>query len=228
MADPSARLSAIAFDAYGTLLDTVSATRRHATRIGPEWERFSQLWRTKQFEYTWVRSLAGPAQHADFARVVDHALAHAAGAHGIADTALLAELRDSFDHLEPFADVIPALRALRERGVRCAILSNGTPSMLAHQLRNAGLETLLDPVISVEEVGIFKPEPRVYAHAETRLGLSGGRLGFVSSNAWDVFGAHAFGLRPFWINRRGQPDEYGLRGRVPEAADLDGLLALLE
>ncbi len=222
-----ADLDAIAFDAYGTLLDTVSATRRHAPRLGEGWDAFSTLWRTKQFEYTWVRSLVAPSQHQDFARVVDDALAHAAASHGVLDTALLAELRDAFDHLDVFPDAPPALEALRAAGLRRAIVSNGTPSILAHQLRHAGIEALFDLVVSVEEVGVYKPDPRVYARAVERLGAPTQRIGFVSSNPWDVFGAHVFGLRAFWVNRGGKPDEYRLRGVVPELGDLSGLLARL-
>ncbi len=222
------QIRAVVFDAYGTLLDTVSATRRHAPRLGEGWEAFGALWRAKQFEYTWTRSLAGAAQHRDFARIVDDALAFAAASHGIRDTALLAELRDGFDHLDAFADVAPALAALRDRGIGRAILSNGTPSMLAHQLRAAKLDGLLDHVLSVEAVGVFKPDPRVYHLAIDRLGVSAGHVAFVSSNAWDVFGAHAFGMRPFWINRKSQPDEYGLRGQVTELGDLSDFPARLE
>lgn len=216
-------IDAIAFDAFGTLLDTVSATRRHAARVGAHWEAFSTLWRTKQFEYTWVRSLVA-GQHKDFARLVDDALQYAADAHGLADTALLAELRASFDTLEAFPDVEPGLKALRAKDIGRAILSNGTPSMLTHQARTAGLEPLLDHVLSVEEVGVFKPDARVYALAVERLRVPAHRLGFVSSNPWDVFGAHVFGLRAYWINRGSRPDEYGLRGVVQELGSLSELV----
>lgn len=219
---------AVVFDAYGTLFDTVSAARRHAPRLGDQWQAFSTLWRTKQFEYTWTRSLAGAAQHVDFARVVDDALAYAASAYAIEDPALLAGLRDDFDRLELFADVAPALTALRRRGVTRAILSNGTPSMLIHLTRAAGIDALLDHLLSVEAAGVFKPDPRVYRLAVERLGVAAERIAFVSSNPWDVFGADAFGLRALRLNRDGGQDEYDLRGRVTELADLSELPALLE
>ena len=218
-------IRAVVFDAFGTLLDTVSATRRHAARLGDGWEAFSTLWRTKQFEYSWVRSLAGAAQHRDFARIVDDALAHAAATHHVEDVALLAELRDGFDRLDVFPDVHPALAALRAAGLSRAILSNGTPSMLAHQVRAAKLGDLLDHVLSVEAVGVYKPDARVYHLAVDTLGMSAEHVAFVSSNPWDAFGAHAFGMRTFRINRAGDPDEYGLRGRVTEIADLAELPA---
>ena len=223
-----ASISAVVFDAYGTLLDTVSATRRHAPRLGERWQAFSTLWRTKQFEYTWVRSMIGAAQHHDFARVVDAALAYAAAVHHVQDDALLAELRDGFDRLDVFSDVQPALSALRDRGVARAILSNGTPSMLIHQVRAGGLEALLDHVLSVEAVGVYKPDARVYQLAVDRLGVPAERIAFVSSNPWDVFGAHAFGMRALRINRGSLPDEYDLRGQVPEIGDLSELAALLD
>ena len=219
-------LDALLFDAYGTLLDTTSAARRHAARIGPDWEAFAALWRAKQLEYTWVRSLVA-GQYADFSRVVDDALAHAAAAHAIVDTALLAELRNAFDRIEAFPDVAPALDAIRARRIACAVVSNGEPAMLARQLRHAGLDGRLDWVMSVREVGVYKPDARVYARAVERAGLPTPRIGFVSSNPWDVFGAHVFGLRAIWLNRGARPDEYGLRGVVPELSSLSELLAHL-
>jgi 2-haloacid dehalogenase len=148
--------------------------------------------------------------------------------HGVVGDALLAELRDSFDRLDVFPDVHAALAALRETGRRTAILSNGTPSMLTHQVRAGKLGALLDHVLSVEEVGVYKPHPRVYQLAIDTFAVPPERLAFVSSNPWDVFGAHAYGLHAIRLNRTGAPDEYGLRGRVPEIADLAELPALLE
>ena len=185
-------LPAFVFDAYGTLLDTVSACRDHAERLGPHWQDFSTLWRNKQFEYSWVRSLAGDAQHVDFARVVDDALNFAAARHRIGDVALLAELRDSFERLEAFADARPTLERLRNAGARLAVLSNGTPSQLPRQLHAGGLDGLFEAVLSVEAAGVFKPDPRVYRLSTMRLGLAPASIGFVSSNPWDAFGAHAF------------------------------------
>ena len=222
-----AGLDALVFDAYGTLLDTVSASRRHAARIGPEWEAFSTLWRTKQFEYTWVRSLVA-GQYVEFWRVVDDALRYAAAAYGITDATLLDDLRDSFDWLDLFPEVRDAMETFAAAGLRLAVLSNGTPAMLTHTFRELRLEERFDSLVSVEEVGVYKPHARVYARAVERLGVPTPRIGFVSSNPWDVFGAHVFGLRAIWLNRAGGPDEYRLRGVVPEVANLVALQALLD
>ncbi len=224
---PVAPPVAVVFDAYGTLLDIHSAMQRHAARIGPDWARISQDWRAKQMEYTWVRSLAGPAHHVDFTRATDEALAVVAARHGLGDAALLDDLRAAYRRLDTYAEVPAMLAALRDAGVARAILSNGTPAMLAEGLAAAGLAALLDAVLSVEAVGVFKPDPRVYRLATTQFAAPAGRIAFVSSNAWDAFGALCFGFRVVWVNRGGQPDEYGLRGRVIELADLAALPARL-
>lgn len=215
------------FDAYGTLLDVHSAMARHAGRIGPHWEHVSRDWRAKQLEYSWVRSLAGPALHRDFAALTDEALAFAAARHGIADTALLADLRAAYRALDAYPEVPGMLAALRAAGHATAILSNGEPAMLAEGVAAAGLDGLLDAVLSVESVGVFKPDARVYRLATQRFGAGPEDISFVSSNAWDAFGALHFGFRIFWVNRAGQPDEYGLRGRVTELPDLSALPGLL-
>lgn len=222
-----ADIGACIFDAYGTLLDVHSAMARHAQRIGPEWQALSQAWRLKQIEYTWVRSLSGAAQHRDFAALTDEALHFVAASRGIDDAALLADLSRAYRALSAYPEVPAMLAALRDRGVGRAILSNGEPAMLAEGVRAAGLAGLLDDVLSVEAVGVFKPDPRVYALAEQRFGLPAARMAFMSSNPWDAFGARNFGFNVVWINRAGQPDEYGLRGTVVELRDLAGLPAVL-
>jgi 2-haloacid dehalogenase len=222
-------IAAVVFDAYGTLLDVHSAMARHAARLGPDWQRLSQDWRAKQLEYTWVRSLVGPAQHRDFARITDAALAFVAERHGITDQSLLADLREAYRSLHAYPDVPATLRELRDAGIATAILSNGEPRMLAEGVAAAGLSDLLDDVLSVESVGVFKPDPRVYRLATDRFEAPPERVAFVSSNAWDAFGARAFGFTVFWINRSGQTDEYGLRQRnqVTELSDLSALGRLL-
>lgn len=220
-------IRACIFDAYGTLLDVHSAMAAHAGRIGPDWQALSQAWRTKQIEYTWVRSLNGPGQHKDFAALTDEALHFVAASRGLADPALLADLSRAYRALTAYPEVPAMLAALREQGVGRAILSNGAPAMLAEGVAAAGLADLLDDVLSVEAVGVFKPDPRVYALAEQRFGLPAERMAFMSSNPWDAFGARNFGFQVVWINRSGQPDEYGLRGTVTELRDLSGLPGLL-
>jgi 2-haloacid dehalogenase len=215
-----AAIRAAVFDAYGTLLDVHAAMARYAARLGPDWARMSADWRAKQIEYTWVRSLAGAAHHRDFWQLTQEALAFVAQRYGVGDAALLADVLAAYRVLDAYPEVPAMLAALRDRGVARAILSNGEPGMLADAVRSAGIAALLDDVLSVEAVGVFKPEPRVYALVVDRFGLPRDAVAFFSSNPWDAFGALAFGFRVFWVNRLGQPDEYGLRGRVTELADL--------
>ncbi|HEX3347473.1 MAG TPA: haloacid dehalogenase type II [Acetobacteraceae bacterium] len=198
------------FDAYGTLLDLNSAVARHAERVGPDWERLNTDWRTKQTEYIWVRSLAGPAQHRDFAVLTEESLRYVAKRHGIEDQALIADLHGAYGDLAAYSDAAPMLRELRERGIGRAILSNGTPAMLDQNVRAAGLTGLLDDLLSVEAVGVYKPDPRVYRLVTERYKVQPQRVAFLSSNPWDAFGAMCFGFRVFWVNRRGLPVEYGL------------------
>jgi 2-haloacid dehalogenase len=220
-------IGAVVFDAYGTLLDVHAAMQRHAVRIGPNWQRVSQDWREKQLEYTWVRSLAGPRHHRDFLALTREALEFVAARHGIEDRALLAEVLEAYRRLAAYPEAPAMLERLAAMRLGRAILSNGEPGMLTDAVRAASLESLLDAVLSVESVGVFKPDPRVYRLAADRFGLPASRIAFLSSNPWDAFGAHAFGFRVFWVNRAGQPDEYGLRGAVAELRDLSGLPAAL-
>ncbi len=222
---PGARpgIRAVVFDAYGTLLDVHAAMARHAARLPPDWEPISAEWRAKQLEYSWVRSLTGPAYHRDFWALTQEALAFVAARHGITDPAVLALLLDAYRHLAAYADAAPVLRALRAQGLQTAILSNGDPGMLHAAVDAAGLAPLLDAVLSVEDVGVFKPDPRVYALMTRHFSLAPEQVAFVSSNAWDAQAAAAFGAQVFWCNRSGQPDEYGLRDT---AAVIPGLAAL--
>lgn len=208
------------FDAYGTLLDVDAAMRAHAGRLGPDWQRISQEWRTKHVEYTWVRSLARPALHRDFWQLARDSLAVVAARHGIGDAALLEDVLRSYRRLDAFPEVPDMLRGLKAKGFMRAILSNGEPAMLAEAVQAAGVADLLDDVLSVEAVGVYKPDPRVYRLATERFGVSASEIAFFSSNPWDAFGARSFGFRVFWVNRAGQPDEYELRSSVTELRDL--------
>jgi 2-haloacid dehalogenase len=216
-------IKAAVFDAYGTLLDVHAAMKRYAHRLGPGWQSISAEWRIKQIEYTWVRSLAGPAQHRDFWTLTQEALGFVAERHGISDAALLSDVLAAYRQLDAYPEASAVLTRLRERGVARAILSNGEPGMLADAVHSAGIENLLDDVLSVESVGVYKPDPRVYRLVTDRFGVAPGDVGFVSSNPWDAFGALSFGFQVYWVNRSGQPDEYGLRGRVTEIADLSAV-----
>jgi 2-haloacid dehalogenase len=216
-------IRAVIFDAYGTLLDVHAAMSRHAARLGPDWQRISADWRTKQIEYTWVRSLAGPNEHRDFWRLTEEALAWTAARHGITDATVLTDVLLAYRHLDPYPEVHTVLRLLRDKGLPRAILSNGEPAMLREAVNSAGLDHLLDAVLSAESVGVFKPDPKVYQLAGKQFGLAGSQMAFVSSNPWDAFGAHAFGFKVFWINRMGVPAEYGLHGNATELSDLSTL-----
>lgn len=217
-------IEACVFDAYGTLFDVHSAVARLRARIGDRAEALSQLWRSKQLEYTWLRALMG--RHADFWQVTGDALDYALACTGV-DTTWREPLMQAYLTLDAYPEVPDALRRLRGGGLRTMILSNGEPGMLRAAARSAGIAELLDAILSVEEVGIFKPHPKVYRLAVDRLAVRPDQIAFQSSNAWDVSGAAAFGLRAVWINRLGMPPE-----RLPGAAehelrDLSGLPALL-
>jgi 2-haloacid dehalogenase len=218
-----AEIDAVVFDAYGTLLDVHAAMAKHAALLGPNWQQISADWRQKQIEYTWVRSLAGPAHHRDFWRLTEEALAWTAARHGVSGEAMLADVLLAYRTLDAYPDASPALRRIRSVGRRTAILSNGTPGMLEDATRSSGLDQLLDHVLSVETVGVFKPDPRVYRLAQEALALPAGRIGFVSSNPWDAFGAQTFGFQVFWINRSALPPEYGLADVATVLPDLTAL-----
>lgn len=222
--DP-ARVSAetwCVFDAYGTLLDVEAAVRR-CDPDGALPPSLSAVWRAKQLEYTWTLQAMGA--YRDFWSLTEESLDYAISATG-ATGAPRQELLDAYLRLDPFPEVLDVLTALRASGIRLAVLSNGTPDMLASAFEAAAVRPLLDAMISVDEIGIYKPDPRVYRHAADRLAADASRLRFVSSNAWDVAGARRVGLEVFWVNRARRPAEYGLRDECVELADLRGLLAL--
>ena len=212
------------FDAYGTLFDVHAAVRRHAEAIGPDSQRLSELWRQKQLEYSWIRTLA--RRYRDFATLTEDALDFALASVAPWRTDLKPVLLDAYWRLEPYPEVPAVLASLRARGMMTAILSNGTPPMLAAAVSSAGIGGHLDAVLSVDAIGAYKTDPAVYAMALRELGVDAAEVSFQSSNRWDVAGAVAYGLRAVWVNRSGQPDEYA---DLPPAAvikSLDGLLDL--
>jgi 2-haloacid dehalogenase len=226
---PTTRLpdiQACVFDAYGTLFDVNSAAERAKGRLGERWQPLADTWRAKQLQYTWLRGLAG--RHADFWQVTGDALDFALASMGMTDPGLRDELMTLYLSLSAYADVKTTLTRLKEHGLRLAVLSNGSPSMLASAVEHAGLAGLLDAVLSVEEVGVYKPHPSVYQLPVLRFGLPASRMCFVSSNGWDAFAAKAFGFRVLWCNRFRQPPE-----RIPaqpdaEASTLAALPGLLD
>ncbi|MFP3920303.1 MAG: haloacid dehalogenase type II [Dichotomicrobium sp.] len=198
-------LKAVAFDAYGTLFDVHAPMARLAGEIGPNAALVSELWRQKQIQYTWLRSLMGA--YADFWQVTQDALDYALEAHGLATPELRAQLLALYRDLDAYTDAAPAISALRDNGVATAILSNGAPGMLGQAVAHAGLGALLDHVLSVDSVGIYKPAPRTYQLAVDAFGAAPGEIGFVSANPWDVAGAAYFGLAVCHLNRFSQPGE---------------------
>ena len=198
-------IRACVFDAYGTLFDFGSAAASCRDALGDCAERLTQLWRDKQLNYSWLRAVQG--RHADFWQVTGDALDFAMEACRLDDPALRERLMRLYLILDAFSDVPDTLRRLREKGLPTAILSNGSPEMLASAVRSAGVGPLLDHVLSVEEVGVFKPHPRVYQLAADRLGSPASEIAFVSSNGWDAHAASAFGMRAVWCNRAANPRE---------------------
>lgn len=209
------------FDAYGTLFDVHAAVARHRDAIGPQADRLSELWRVKQLEYSWVRALAGA--HRDFRALTEEALDFAIARLGGVGAGQRESLLDAWRTLDAYPDARPALERLRAAGARTAILSNGTPDMLADAVRAAGLAALLDAVLSVEAAGVCKTHPRAYALVTQRFACAPAEVTFVSSNRWDIAGATAFGFGCVWIDRSGQPDEYR---DLPPARRLSSLAAL--
>ena len=196
---------AVVFDAYGTLFDVASTARRHAAKLGAHWASFADTWRRKQLEYTWIRTLMG--NHLDFWHVTGDSLDYAMAVHGVTDLGLRAALMEQTLALDAFPDVKPALVRLRQALKKTVTLSNGTPSMLIAAISSAGLASLMEPPLSVESVGVFKPHPRVYQLAVDRLGLMPARICFVSANGWDAWAGASFGFKAIWINRAKAPLE---------------------
>jgi 2-haloacid dehalogenase len=208
------RIKACVFDAYGTLFDVHSAVGKNRHRLGEIADQVSSLWRTKQLEYTWLRSLMG--HHADFWQVTQEALDFALDMHHINDNDLNRDLMQAFLKLDCYPEVPQVLHTLKTSGYSLAILSNGTPDMLDAAVKNSGIENLVEINFSVEEVGIFKPAPRVYQIAVDRLNIKPDEILFMSSNAWDASGASAFGFKVAWVNRFGQSAE-----RLPGRPDAE-------
>jgi len=207
-------IKACVFDAYGTLFDVHSAVGKQRHRLGDIADQLSLLWRTKQLEYTWLRSLMG--HHADFWTVTGDALDFAFDMHHLNDPDLRRDLMEAYLKLDCYPEVHEALSMLKNRGFKLAILSNGTPAMLEAAVENSGIEDLIEKNFSVEDVSIFKPDPRVYQIAVDGLSVNPEEIVFQSSNAWDASGASAFGFKVAWVNRFGQSEE-----RLPGRPDVE-------
>ena len=197
-------LKALVFDAYGTLFDVHSVFGRCEEVFPGRGSDLTTIWRSKQLQYTWLRSLMG--RYEDFWQITQDGLVFACRSLGLdASQEQIDFLMQAYLSLSPFPEVTVALDALS--GIACSILSNGTPAMLESAVRNAGLAGRFEHILSVDEVRVYKPSPIVYELAEKHLGIQRSQIGFVSSNCWDVAGAKAFGLEVYWLNRKDEPLE---------------------
>jgi 2-haloacid dehalogenase len=213
--------SVYVFDAYGTLFDVHSAIGRHRAAAGPDADRFSEIWRTKQLEYAWTLTLAG--HYADFWTLTERALDYAFERVPAVGLALRPKLLDAYLTLDAFADARATLTQLKARNLQVAILSNGSPQMLDAAVAASGIAVLCDAVLSVDTVQMYKPRPEVYALVTDRFHVEPDEVVFASSNRWDIMGAASFGFRPVWVNRSQLPDEYP---HQPPAHTISSLSAL--
>ncbi len=212
MTKSTIKARACVFDAYGTLFDFAAAAAGCADVLGDKTFAVTSLWRDKQLQYTWLRGLQD--RHADFWQVTSDALDFTLETIGIRDAVLRERLLALYRTLSCFPEVPSVLRQLRDAGFVTAILSNGSPNMLNDAVTGSHIGALIDHVLSVEDVGVFKPHPTVYQLAVDRLGVPPSAIAFMSSNAWDAHAASAFGMRVVWCNRYGQRRE-----RLPGAPD---------
>ena len=191
-------IKAIIFDAYGTLFDVNSAAEKCKDKIGDKWEDFANFWRTTQLEYTWLRSLM--KRHEDFLQVTEGSLDKSMKAFKI-DPSMKNELLNLYKVLSPFKEVPEALKTLKAKKFKLAILSNGTPSLLNELVRSNDLNDLFDDLFSVEEVGIYKPDSKVYDLPIKKYEIEKNEVAFLSANTWDVSGGGNYGFNSIWVNR---------------------------
>jgi 2-haloacid dehalogenase len=212
------------FDAYGTLFDVHAAIARFRGQAGPDADRMSEIWRTKQLEYTWTLTLAG--HYADFWTLTERALDFSFERVPSVPKTLKPQLLEAYFKLDAFADARAALRALKVKGHKTGILSNGSPNMLKGAVDGAGIGGDLDAVLSVDALKMFKPRPEVYALVTDQFKCEPGDVTFVSSNRWDVMAGASVGFRALWVNRSKMPDEYPDFPPAQTLNDLNSLAAL--
>ena len=191
-------IKAIIFDAYGTLFDVNSAAEKCKDKIGDKWEGFANFWRTTQLEYTWLRSLM--KRHKNFWQITEDSLDKSMKTFNI-DFAMRNELLNLYKALSPFKEVPDTLKKLKERNLRLAILSNGTPSLLTQLVKNNNIDNLFDDLFSIEEVGIYKPDNKVYDLPIKKYKIEKNQVAFLSANTWDVSGGGNYGYQSIWVNR---------------------------
>ena len=191
-------IKAIIFDAYGTLFDVNSAAEKCKDKIGDKWEAFANYWRTTQLEYTWLRSLM--KRHKDFWQVTEDSLDKSMKVFNI-DNSMRNELLDLYKILSPYPEVPEVLKSLKEKNYKLSILSNGTPSLLNELVKSNNLENLFDDIFSIEEVGIYKPDSKVYDLPIKKYKIKNNEVAFLSANTWDVSGGGNYGFNSIWVNR---------------------------
>ena len=191
-------IKAIIFDAYGTLFDVNSAAEKCKDKIGDKWEAFANFWRTTQLEYTWLRSLM--KRHKDFWQVTEDSLDKSMKTFSI-DSSMKNELLDLYKKLSPYSEVKGVLNSLKEKKYKLAILSNGTPALLNELVKSNNLENIFDDLFSIEEVGIYKPDSKVYDIPIKKYQIKADEIAFLSANTWDVSGGGNYGFNSIWVNR---------------------------
>ena len=191
-------IKAIVFDAYGTLFDVNSAAEKCKGKIGDKWEGFANFWRTTQLEYTWLRSLM--KRHKDFWQVTEDSLDKSMKTFSI-DSSMKNELLDLYKKLSPYSEVKGVLNSLKEKKYKLAILSNGTPDLLNELVKSNNLENIFDDLFSIEEVGIYKPDSKVYDMPIKKYQIKADEIAFLSANSWDVSGGGNYGYNAIWVNR---------------------------
>ena len=191
-------VKAIIFDAYGTLFDVNSAAEKCKDKIGSKWEAFANFWRTTQLEYTWLRSLM--ERHKDFWQVTEDSLDKSMKAFNI-DPSMRDELLNLYKVLSPFKEVPEILKILKEKKFKLAIISNGTPALLNELVKNNNLDNIFDDLFSIEQVGIYKPDSKVYDMPIQKYRIEKNEIAFLSANTWDVSGGGNYGYQSIWVNR---------------------------
>ena len=215
-------VKAIIFDAYGTLFDVNSAAEKCKDKIGDKWEPFANFWRTTQLEYTWLRSLMG--RHKDFWQITEDSLDKSMKAFNI-DSSMKNELLNLYKILSPYKEVSETLKTLKEKKFKLAILSNGTPSLLNELVESNNLNNLFDDIFSVEEVGVYKPNSKVYDIPVKKYKIKKNEIAFLSANTWDVSGGGNYGYQSIWVNRNNNIfDNLDFKPNF-EIKDLSGLLS---
>ena len=218
-------IKAIIFDAYGTLFDVNSAAEKCKNKIGEKWEDFANHWRTTQLEYTWLRSLMN--RHKDFWQVTEDSLKKSMEAYKIENT-MKNDLLNLYKVLSPFEEVLETLKSLKEKKYKLAILSNGTPELLNELVKTNNLESFFDDIFSIEEVGVYKPDTKVYDIPIKKYGVKKNEVIFLSANTWDVSGGGNYGYQSIWVNRNKNIFDYLDYKPKNQINSLKGLLDIIK